>query len=290
MAQPLFNEHPLQDYLRRSFPLYMPDPPSKLSYFLESGEIFDSMPGAMPDLPDLFSEEYVDDTDTDIDLDLGSWLPTPVSYLVQVSRSRFSPSPSGAFCWQIGSSLSKPSRGVSQQYWRLHRPSLEPQKSPYGRWGLFLLLSSSLTTAMPMFTILNVSIFQLFNLSVSSAQNYHSTLREFSEKFQYDVISSSLLSTSITAPSSTRRRSSSSTGDSPPDVPSRKSRTKSSRRKSSQPVEHRGVLWSLTLFCLLCISLSFDLLCFLIGTTLCYIESRIVHPGNLPDFIKPVGP
>lgn len=289
MAQPIFNEHPLQDYLRRSFALYMPNPPSKLSSFPESGDIFDPMPGAMPDLPDPFSEEYVD-TDMDIDLNLGSWLPTPALRLVQVSRSRFNPSPPSAFCWQIGSSLRKLSRGVSQ-YQRLHRPSLEPQKSPFGRWGLFHLpLSSSLTTAMPMFTILNVSIFQLFNLSVTSAQNHHSTLREFSEKFQYDVISSSLLSTSITAPSSTRRRSSSSTGDSPPDGPSPKSRTKPSRRKSSRPVEHRGVVWSLTLFCILCISLSFDLLCFLIGTALCYIESHIVHPGNLPDFIKPVGP
>ena len=146
-------------------------------------------------------------------------------------------------------------------------------------------LSSPLTTAMPMFTILNVSIFQLLNLTVTSTtQNHQSTLREFSEKFQYDVISSSLLSTSITAPSSTRRRSSSLTGDSPPDGPDLKSRT-----KPSPPVKHRGDTWSLTFLCLCCISLFFEFLCFLIGTALHFIESHTVQPGKSPDFIRPVG-
>jgi hypothetical protein len=46
------------------------------------------MPGAMPDLPDPFSEEYTD-TDTDNDLNLWSWLPTPALRLFQVSQSRF---------------------------------------------------------------------------------------------------------------------------------------------------------------------------------------------------------
>jgi hypothetical protein len=150
-------------------------------------------------------------------------------------------------------------------------------------------LSSPLTTAMPMFTILNVSIFQLLNFTVTSTQNHHSTLREFSEKFQYDVISSSLLSTSITAPSSTRRRSSSSTRDSPPDGPDLKSRKKPSPPVSSRPVKHRGDTWSLTFLCLCCISLFFEFLCFLIGTALYYIESYTVRSGKSPDFIRPVG-
>ncbi|KAI9453396.1 hypothetical protein BJY52DRAFT_1189618 [Lactarius psammicola] len=65
MAQPLFNEHPLQDYLR------------------QSGDIFEPIPGAMSDLPDPFSEECAD-TDTDADLRLWSWLRTPVLHLVQI--------------------------------------------------------------------------------------------------------------------------------------------------------------------------------------------------------------
>lgn len=64
MAQPLFNEHPLQDYLR------------------QSGDIFEPMPGGMSDLPDPFSEECAE-TDTDADLKLWSWLPTPALRLVQ---------------------------------------------------------------------------------------------------------------------------------------------------------------------------------------------------------------
>ncbi|KAI9440712.1 hypothetical protein H4582DRAFT_1938911 [Lactarius indigo] len=193
MAQPLFNEHPLQDYLR------------------QSGDIFEPIPGAMSDLTDPFSEECAD-TDADADIRLWSWLPTPVLHLVQ-----------------------------------------------------------------------------FFNIIVTSAQNHHSTLREFSEKFQYDVISSSLLSSSVTAPSSTRRRSSSSTGDIPPDDPDLQSRTNPSPPMPSHPVEHRTSAWSLTLFCLCCISLFFDsfILCVLMGTALYYIESYAVQPGNLPDFITP---
>ncbi|KAH9039343.1 hypothetical protein EDB85DRAFT_2110311 [Lactarius pseudohatsudake] len=193
MAQPLFNEHPLQDYLR------------------QSGDNFEPIPGAMSDLTDPFSEECAE-TDTDADLRLWSWLPTPVLLLVQ-----------------------------------------------------------------------------FFNIIVTSAQNHHSTLREFSDKFQYDVISSSLLSSSVTAPSSTRRRSSSSTGDAPSDDPDLKSRTKPSPPIPSHSVEHRTSAWSLTLFCLCCISLFFDslILCVLMGTALYYIESHTVQPGNLPDFITP---
>lgn len=153
---------------------------------------------------------------------------------------------------------------------------------------LFLVLFSPLTTAMPIFTILNVSVFQVFN--VTSAHNHHSSLREFSDKFQYDVISSSLLSTSITAPSSTRRRSSSEASHPPPDDPDPKPRTKRSRPVPSRPVEQHSAVGSLTLFCLCCISLSFDLLCVLIGTAFYYVESHTVQPRNLPDYITPVGP
>ncbi len=158
-------------------------------------------------------------------------------------------------------------------------------------WRLFYLALSSPPTTIPMPMILNVFIFQLLNVIVTSAQNHHSTLEEFSEKFQYDVISSSLLSSSITAPSSTRRRSSSSTGDAPPDDLDLKFRTKPSPPIPSHPAEPRSRAWSLTLFCLCCISLFFDsfILCVLMGTALYYLESYTVQPGNLPDFIAPVG-
>ncbi|KAI0247904.1 hypothetical protein BJV78DRAFT_1241630 [Lactifluus subvellereus] len=63
MAQPIFNEHPLQDYLR------------------QSGDVFEPIPGAMSDLSNPFSEEYADDPDAD--LNLWSWLPTPVLRLAE---------------------------------------------------------------------------------------------------------------------------------------------------------------------------------------------------------------
>jgi hypothetical protein len=173
---------------------------------------------------------------------------------------------------------------------RLRRPSLEPQIISMRRRRLFHTLSSP-STAIPMSVVLNVLIFQFFNVIVTSVQNHHSTLQEFSEKFQYDVISSSLLSSSITAPSSTRRRSSSSTRDAPPDDPDLKPRTKPSPPIPTHPLQHRSPAWSLTLFCLCCISLFFDsfILCVLMGTALYYIESHITQPGSLPDFIPPVG-
>src|SRR6266404_3125861 len=88
MAQPLFNEHPLQDYLRRSSVFPIPHPSLLSNCFTESGDIFEPIPGAMSDLPDLFSEEYAEaDTDTDADLNLWSWLPTPALRLVHVSLS-----------------------------------------------------------------------------------------------------------------------------------------------------------------------------------------------------------
>lgn len=138
--------------------------------------------------------------------------------------------------------------------------------------------------------VLNVFIFQFFNIIVTSMQNHHSALQEFSEKFKYDVISSSLLSSSITAPSSTRQRSSSLTGDPSPDDPDLKSRTKPPSPLPSQPVLHRSPAWPFTLFCLCCISLFFDslILCVLMGTALYYLESFTVQPGNLPEFITSV--
>jgi hypothetical protein len=101
MAQPLFNEHPLQDYLRRSFALAFSSHLLTFHLFTESGDIFEPMPGAMSDLPDPFSEECAD-TDSDADLKLWSWLPTPTLRLVQVSRFCFNPPPSSVFRWQIG--------------------------------------------------------------------------------------------------------------------------------------------------------------------------------------------
>jgi hypothetical protein len=144
-------------------------------------------------------------------------------------------------------------------------------------------------TAMtiPVSLILNASIFQFFNIVVTSVQNHHSTLQKFSERFKYDVISSSLLSSSITA-SSTRRRPSDGTlsDDSdlnsttqlpPPPLP-------------SQRAAHRGPARILSLCGLCLIAIFFD--CFLlyvsVVTVLYYLETRTLAPTYLPDFFAPV--
>lgn len=86
MAQPLFDEHPLQDYLRRSsftshgltaFPHHL------LTSFTESGDVFQPIPGAISDLPGPFLE-CDDDPEPDL-INLWSWLPTPALRLARVS-------------------------------------------------------------------------------------------------------------------------------------------------------------------------------------------------------------
>ena len=144
---------------------------------------------------------------------------------------------------------------------------------------------SAMTT--PVSLILNASIFQFFNVVVTSVQNHHSTLQEFSERFKYDVISSSLLSSSVSAPS-TRRRSSdglpsddsdlNSTTKLPPPPP------------PSQPVAHRGPARILSLCGLCLVAVFFD--CFLlyvsVVTALYYLESRALASTHTPDFFEPV--
>ena len=133
--------------------------------------------------------------------------------------------------------------------------------------------------------MLNVFTFQFLNIVVTSVQNQHSTLREFSERFKYDVISSSLLSSSITAPSSTRRRLSSSPDDSLSDDPEPNPTTPLPPPSLSPPVIHHNPAWSLFLFCLCPISfflLDYFMLYVIIGTVLYCLESN-------PDFIPPVG-
>jgi hypothetical protein len=90
MAQPLFDEHPLQDYLRRSSFTSHPPFHHILTSFTESGDVFQPIPGAISDLSGPFSE-YVDDPEPD--LSLCSWLPTSASRLAGVSQSlsRFLP-------------------------------------------------------------------------------------------------------------------------------------------------------------------------------------------------------
>lgn len=131
--------------------------------------------------------------------------------------------------------------------------------------------------------------FQFLNIVVTSVQNHHSTRQEFSERFKYDVISSSLLSSSITSPSSTRRRSYS--DDSPSHDPDLTARTASSPPPTGHPVTHRSSACSLALIGLCLVSLSFDcfLLCIFIGTILYYMESSPVDSGYLTDFMTPVG-
>ncbi|KAI0295367.1 hypothetical protein B0F90DRAFT_1150236 [Multifurca ochricompacta] len=142
---------------------------------------------------------------------------------------------------------------------------------------------------IPTSLTLNIFIFQFLNIIVTSVQHRDSTVQEFSERFKYDVISSSLLSSSITTPSSHRRRPSSLPDDSPSDEPDLNSGIQPSSAPLRHPVSHRSPTWSLVLFSLCLISLFFDcfLLCVLIGTALYYIESYTVKPGQLPDFITP---
>ena len=147
-------------------------------------------------------------------------------------------------------------------------------------------------TTMPivMSMMLNFFAFQFLNIVVTSVQSQHASLQEFSERFKYDVISSSLLSSSVAAPPSTRRRSSPSFDDPPSDDPEL-SLTTPIPPPPSPSVLHRSPVWWLLLFCLCPISLYLDyfMLYVLIGTGLYYFESHTIAPGRLPDFIPPVG-
>jgi hypothetical protein len=98
MAQPLFDEHPLQDYLRRTFFTSHPLSHHILNPFTESGDVFQPIPGAISDLSGPFTECI--DPEPEPDLNLWSWLPTSALHLagVSLSLSRFLPS---AFRWMI---------------------------------------------------------------------------------------------------------------------------------------------------------------------------------------------
>jgi hypothetical protein len=139
--------------------------------------------------------------------------------------------------------------------------------------------------------MLNVFIFQFFNVVVTSVQNHQSTLQEFSERFKYDVISSSLLSSSLSPPSTSRRRSSPSPDDAPSNDHDLNPTTLLPPPPPSHPLIHRSPAWSLVLVCLCPISLFLDsfMLYVLLGTALYYFESYTLASGNLPDFIPPVG-
>jgi|SRR6266403_2079972 len=86
MAQPLFDEHPLHDYLTRScFTSHdFTALHHLLTSFTESGDVFQPIPGAISDLSEPFLE-CVDDPEAD--LNLSSWLPTPALRLARVSLS-----------------------------------------------------------------------------------------------------------------------------------------------------------------------------------------------------------
>ncbi|KAH9962617.1 hypothetical protein BC827DRAFT_1197031 [Russula dissimulans] len=188
MAQPIFNEHPLQDYLA------------------QSGDVFEHIPGALSDLSDPFSDDDVGDPD--YDLSLWSWLPAHALRLAKC-----------------------------------------------------------------------------LNIVVTSVQNEQSTVQGFSERFKYDVISSSLLSSSV-ASASTRRCSSSTHEDALSDDPDPNLTT---RPLPHHHVAHHNHSRLLVHFCLCLLSLFFD--CFLLyvltATVLYYSESYIVASGHQPDFISP---
>ena len=278
MAQPLFNEHPLQDYLRRSFALAFSPHLLTLHLFQDQAISLNLCP-AQCLIYQILSPKSAQIPTRTLTSSCGPGYRRLHHVLFRqvdlVSTPSRRPYSVGRSDWR------KLSSGVTLRTGACARPSLELHSLSRSRHFL-----SSLSMAITMSMILNVLIFQFFNIIVTSVQNHHSTLQEFSEKFQYDVVSSSLLSSSVTAPSSTRRRSSSSTRDAPSDDPDLKSGTIPSR-----PAEPRSTTWSLTLFCLCCISLFFDsfILCVLMGTALYYIESHTAQPGNLPDFIAPVG-
>ena len=87
MAQPIFEDHPLGDYLRRSFFTHLTllsHPHHTFTCLTESGDVFDPIPGAMSDLPDPFSGDHADYS-PDPDLRLWSWLPAPILRLAEVS-------------------------------------------------------------------------------------------------------------------------------------------------------------------------------------------------------------
>lgn len=138
--------------------------------------------------------------------------------------------------------------------------------------------------------ILNVFTFQFLNVVMTSVQDYRSTVQDFSERFKYDVISSSLLSSSITTPS-TRRRSSPSFDDALSDDPDLNPTIRPSSPSSGYSVTHRSPAWSLILFCLCPVSLFLDclMLYVLAGTAIYYLESYTFAPAHLPDFITLVG-
>jgi len=149
----------------------------------------------------------------------------------------------------------------------------------------FFFFMTAMTT--PVSLILNASIFQFFNVVVTSVQNHHSTLQEFSERFKYDVISSSLLSSSITAPSTRRRSSDGALSD---DSDSNPTTELPPPPPASQPVAHRGPARILSLGGLCLIAIFFD--CFLlyvsIVTALYYLESRTLASTRLSDSFAPV--
>jgi len=146
---------------------------------------------------------------------------------------------------------------------------------------------TAMTTTMSL--ILNIFIFQCLNIVVTSVQNEQSTIQGFTERFKYDVISSSLLNSSITS-TSTRRCSSSAHEDALSDDPDPNLTIRPLPRPSSHHVAHHNRSRSLVHLCLCLLSLFFD--CFLLyvltATALYYFESYIIASGHQPDFISPV--
>jgi hypothetical protein len=104
MAQPIFEDHPLRDYLRRSFfTLAHTVSHHHLTFtrLTESGDVFDPIPGAMSDLPDPFSEDPAEHP-SDADLRMRSWLPAPILRLAEVSLSLYL---SYRRCCSVGTSV-----------------------------------------------------------------------------------------------------------------------------------------------------------------------------------------
>jgi hypothetical protein len=303
MAQPIFDEHPLQDYLTRSLPSLSTNPAFSshrnhpLS-FTESGDILEPIPGAISGLVCPFSDACGDE-ESDHDLKLCSWLTPPSLRLAEVSLAPYHLSRGARsvgrsdccnhllvdpMCHHIHHKRSPDLHYAYLQNARTRPPSRVIRHVSSLSFHFFMTAMTASTSLM-----LNVFIFQFFNIVVTSVHNHHSTLQEFSERFKYDVISSSLLASSITAPSSTRRRSSS-LDDSLSDDLDPNPTTQLPPPPPSQPAVHRGPAQSLSLFGLFLISIFFDsfLLYVFIVTVLYYLESYALVSGHVPAFIPPV--
>ena len=109
--------------------------------------------------------------------------------------------------------------------------------------------------------------------------------RELTERFKYDIISSSLLAASISPPTSAHDRSFSSDM---PDIPGSSPDTQSDNDAHSPPVHVPLSVVVLSICTLLSILSGFIVLALLFGSSVYYLHIHAHNPGRSIDGIKPV--